>query len=192
MLYSTFTPFATRSIRLLVCEAPQKPSYEEQKIISHNFVQTLLSNAGISTPIDVGRTIYGKPQARYRNMPINFNISHSENITVGITNRLPVGIDIEAKDRPIEIDIDYVYSEVFMTKLDAASALKTHSFVELWTIKEAVLKASGYGLWGGLKNISINMTNHHRGHACFFNQNFEVETASLGRFAVASAVRIEN
>ena len=176
----------------MVCEAPQKPSYEEQKIISHNFVQTLLSNAGISAPIDVGRTIYGKPQSRYSNMPMNFNISHSENITVGITHRSPVGIDIEVKDRPIEIDIDYVYSEVFMTKIDALSALKTHSFVELWTIKEAVLKASGYGLWGGLKNISINMTNYHQGQASFFNQNFEVETAFWGRFAVASAVLIEN
>ena len=176
----------------MVCESPQKPSYEEQKIISHNFVQSLLSTAGISAPIDVGRTIYGKPQARYSNTPINFNISHSENITVGITHRLPVGIDIEVKDRLIEIDNEYVYSEVFMTKLDAVSALKTHTFVELWTIKEAVLKASGYGLWGGLKNISINMTTHNQGYAYFFNQNFKVEIASLGRFALASAVLNEN
>ena len=176
----------------MVCESPLKPSHEEQKIISHNFVQSLLSTAGMSAPIDVGRTIYGKPQARYSNTPINFNISHSENITVGITHRLPVGIDIEVKDRLIEIDNEYVYSEVFMTKLDAVTALKTHTFVELWTIKEAVLKASGYGLWGGLKNISISMTPHNQGYACFFNQNFKVEIASLGRFALASAVLNEN
>ena len=176
----------------MVCESAHKPSHEEQKIISHNFVQSLLSNAGIAAPIDLGRTIYGKPQTRYSNTPINFNISHSENITVGITHRLPVGIDIEVKDRLLEIDTEYVYSEVFMTKLDAVSALKTHTFVELWTIKEAVLKASGYGLWGGLKNISINMTNHKQGYACFFNQNFKVETASIGRFTLASAVLNEN
>lgn len=175
-----------------MCEAPNKPSHQEQKIISQNFIQTLLSSVGVSSPVDVGQTIYGKPQVRYSNTPINFNISHSENITVGITHCLPVGIDIEVKDRIIEIQSDYIYSEIFMTKLDALSALETHTFVELWTIKEAVLKASGYGLWGGLKNISINMANRHQGYACFFNQNFEVGIASIGRFALASAVLKDN
>lgn len=176
----------------MVCEAPQKPTHQEQKIISHHFVQSLLSNAGIKTPIDVGHTIYGKPQARFSNALINFNISHSENITVGLTHRMPVGIDIEAKDRRVEIDTEYLYSEVFRTKFDALNALKTHTLLELWTIKEAVLKASGYGLWGGLKNISINMINHNQGLASFCNQNFEVEIANLNRFTLASAVLKEN
>ena len=187
LLYSTVTPFSTRSIRLLFCEAPQQPTHQEQKIISHHFVQSLLSNAGITTPIDVGRTIYGKPQARFSNTLINFNISHSENITVGLTDRMPVGIDIEAKDRLVELDTDYLYSEVFMTKFDALNALRTHTLIELWTIKEAVLKASGYGLWGGLKNVSINMINHNQGVASFCNQHFEVEIAQTGRFILALA-----
>lgn len=172
----------------MLCEVSCKPSPQEQKIVSHIFLKNLLDYAGESGPIDIGRTIYGKPQLRDINASINFNISHSDNITVGTIHTLPVGIDIEAKNRAYDIDNEFIYSEVFTSRLEALSALKKNTFIELWTIKEAVLKASGYGLWGGLKNISISMVNHQQGRASFLNQQFEIEVVSIGTYSVAVAL----
>ena len=148
----------------------------------------MLASSGISSPINIGRTIYGKPQLRFAEKSLNFNISHSENITVGVTHGLPVGIDVEAKDRITRLDDEYLFHEFFKSKQEAYSALELNTFIELWTIKEAVLKASGYGLWGGLKNILVRMENCSQGYAYFSRQKYKVETLSLGRFSVAIAI----
>ncbi|QNJ05456.1 putative 4'-phosphopantetheinyl transferase family domain protein [Synechococcus sp. MEDNS5] len=168
-----------------------EPSFVEQRKISHNFVQHLLGHSGLKFPIEIGRTIYGKPQLRNSNIPIYFNISHSECLTVGITHSQPIGIDIEAEDRRIDINEEFIYSEIFMSKDEALLALKTHTLLELWTIKEAVLKANGYGLWGGLKNVSIKMQCANHGKAFFYKQRFEVELIHFGRFVISKAVMIQ-
>jgi 4'-phosphopantetheinyl transferase len=186
--YSFLAPFSNQDIRIIVYEASYKLSYNQQKIISHNCVEHLLGKAEIAPPIDVGRTIYGKPQLRNSNIHINFNISHSENLTVGISHSLPVGIDIENEKRHCEMPDDYIYSEIFASKLEAIDALSTNTLIELWTIKEAVLKASGYGLWGGLKNVVIKMVNRNKGTAYFTNQKYEIELSDIKKFVVAIAI----
>ena len=171
---------------------PRKPSYHEQRIISHDFIQYLLASSGIDSPINIGRTIYGKPQLRFAKKSLNFNISHSENITVGVTHCLPVGIDVEAKDRRTSLDDEYLFYEFFKSKPEASRAFELNTFIELWTIKEAVLKASGYGLWGGLKNISVKMQNRNHGYAYFGSQKYQVNLSTLGRFSVAMAIFMDS
>jgi 4'-phosphopantetheinyl transferase len=45
---------------------------------------------------------------------------------------------------------------MFSTEQEAAECLERWSLLQLWTIKEAVLKASGFGLAGGLSNVALN------------------------------------
>lgn len=119
---------------------------------------------------------------------MNFNISHSDNLTVGISHSLSVGIDIECKDRPYEIPEEYIYSELFPSRSDALDALSINTFIELWSIKEAVLKASGYGLWGGIKNVAIKMVSRNQGEAYFINERYEIDLTYIGKYVVAVAI----
>jgi len=86
----------------------------------------------------------------------HFNISHSgSQVVCAISQRYPIGIDIE-KIKPVEIDN---FSKVLSDK--EVSFIKKHkepneAFFDIWTQKEAVMKADGRGIIPMLmKNISI-------------------------------------
>jgi 4'-phosphopantetheinyl transferase len=91
---------------------------------------------------------------------IDFNISHSgEYVVCAISKNLRVGIDIE---KIVNIDVDeikdLVFNDVEMLKLKQESDVMSY-FYDIWTIKEAALKATGKGLSYSMKNIEIKQNN---------------------------------
>jgi 4'-phosphopantetheinyl transferase len=103
---------------------------------------------------------HGRPAlASGHDQSLGFNWSHSgTHAAVAIGRHIAPGIDIEQKrDRPRALDI----AQRFFCAEEAAAlaAVPAHeasaSFLELWTAKEAVLKALGRGLAFGLDRISI-------------------------------------
>jgi len=95
---------------------------------------------------------YGKPALANRqpDPPIHFNLSHSDNVAlVAVTQVGSVGVDVECL-RPME-DIDEISSRFFsrhevalLRELQAED--KVEAFFDVWTRKEALMKADGSGL----------------------------------------------
>ena len=95
---------------------------------------------------------YGKPRARVNGGPaaVSFNVSHSGNhALVALAARGRVGVDVE--ERSARCDIDGLSETVCGPgeRADLAAARgddRLHLFYTLWTLKEALVKATGRGL----------------------------------------------
>jgi 4'-phosphopantetheinyl transferase len=126
--------------------------------VSEQLTLRLFGEAGVVVqPAELGRTIYGKPQLRCRrDCSFNHSISNTGPITVGVLSEGAIGIDVEAENRRIGVSPTLLLRRMFKTERDAAACLERWSFMQLWTIKEAVLKASGYGLAVGLSNVALD------------------------------------
>ena len=95
----------------------------------------------------------GKPMLKPPYNNIYFNISHnSKYVTLAISQKLRVGIDIEEKQKNTLNIVSKVLSNAEKLAINSA---KNTPFLLLWTKKEAYLKALGVGF----KNNSYKNTN---------------------------------
>ncbi len=115
--------------------------------------------------IDSGRVTltdgeYGRPAlARAHDQSLGFNWSHSGgHALIAIGRWIAPGIDLERlrpRPRALEIASRY-FTDDELAALTALSPNGRHAaFLELWTAKEAVLKALGRGLAFGLDRLSV-------------------------------------
>lgn len=92
-------------------------------------------------------------------VPGDFSVSHSfNNGLLAFSNEGRVGADIE--ERKLRHDIDGPIRDVFSTIEqraldDAAPEAKLAMFFRLWTIKEAIIKATGEGFRANTSSFSI-------------------------------------
>lgn len=100
---------------------------------------------------------YGKPSLE--GFPdFHFNISHSGQWVVCVTDSLPVGIDVETIRQ-----IDMGIAKRFFSKDEFADINskeicdRVDYFFQLWTLKESYIKACGKGLSIPLDSFSISM-----------------------------------
>jgi 4'-phosphopantetheinyl transferase len=108
--------------------------------------------------------LYGKPMLaeRFRSSNLSFNLSHTSGLVACvICRRRDVGIDVESLDR--EVDWREIASRFFsareVTSLDGSVKSDEHAhFTELWTLKEAYIKAIGTGLSHPLHTFSFVYT----------------------------------
>lgn len=95
----------------------------------------------------------GKPSAQQdrRPVPVSFNLSHANGM-VGVAvlaqPDVPVGFDLERFDRRIELEIAdrYFRPEEVSWLMGLAPSERPRGFLRLWTLKEALIKATGEGL----------------------------------------------
>jgi len=87
-----------------------------------------------------------------------FNITHGGSIiAVAFCNNYEVGIDVEATDRKVNLMI----AERYFTQSESEfleimpEQQRSHTFLRLWTIKEAYLKMTGDGLSKPLNSFEI-------------------------------------
>ena len=103
----------------------------------------------------------GKPvlAGRFAESDLNFNLAHSENLALIAATRLgPVGVDVE-KIRPVN-DSDELVERFFSPRESAlfqtvADSQKESAFFNLWTRKEAWLKATGEGIGHLLSRVEV-------------------------------------
>ena len=93
---------------------------------------------------------------------LDFNWSHSgEQALVALARGLAPGIDLEqrrTRANALEIAQRFFTAETAVLE-SLPEALRDRAFLELWTAKEAVLKALGRGLAFGLHRLSIGGTS---------------------------------
>lgn len=103
---------------------------------------------------------YGRPAlAAGHDSSIGFNWSHSgAQALVAIARRITPGIDLERlrpRERALEIAERYFSGDESARLADLPAAQRSTAFLELWTAKEAVLKALGRGIAFGLDRLSV-------------------------------------
>ena len=140
--------------RVLVAQLSQAPTRIEQRVLSDSLTCRLFADAGHSVSLDdIGRTIYGKPQLR--DSPLHHSISNTRSLSIGVLGPDPIGIDVEALDRPLRVASDLLQRRMFASAAEAKACLQHWTLIQTWTAKEAVMKAAGLGLGGGLANVAI-------------------------------------
>lgn len=105
--------------------------------------------------ITIGETAYGKPYIKGYEA-IRYNVSHSGNWVVCAVSSAEVGIDVEErKGMQLEIakrffsqrEQDYLFS--------FEKAAQETIFYDIWSLKEAYIKAIGKGLYQPLDEFSV-------------------------------------
>jgi 4'-phosphopantetheinyl transferase len=103
---------------------------------------------------------HGRPALAAGHDPaFGFNWSHSgEHALVAVARHVAPGIDVERvqrRPRAMELARRYFSADEIALLAALPAALRDIAFIELWTAKEAVLKALGRGIAFGLHRLSI-------------------------------------
>ncbi|MEO8997671.1 MAG: 4'-phosphopantetheinyl transferase superfamily protein [Rhodanobacter sp.] len=106
---------------------------------------------------------HGRPALTDAHDPsLGFNWSHSGNhALIAVGRRITPGIDLECvrvRPRALEIARRYFSKEETAALMAVPAAARDAAFLDMWTAKEAVLKALGRGLAFGLDRLSIAST----------------------------------
>jgi len=95
-----------------------------------------------------------------------FNVAHSGRLgCVALGLARPIGVDVEAPRQPVNLDLmcSKILSENEMQQYRrVASEDRLPTFLRLWTLKEAVAKATGWGLRLPLAEIEIDLRSPGR------------------------------
>jgi 4'-phosphopantetheinyl transferase len=121
--------------------------------------------------IELTTNRHGKP--RIAECPaLNFNVSHSVGLgAIAFTTAGEVGIDVEAVERDVEaLEIataNFTREEAALVAAADTAQERARIFLRLWTRKEAVLKAAGCGLTGGLEGFDVSNGPLDKVKLCF-------------------------
>ncbi|GAA3728813.1 4'-phosphopantetheinyl transferase superfamily protein [Salinactinospora qingdaonensis] len=103
---------------------------------------------------------HGKPRPVGVAAGLEISITHSgQRVGVALTQGAPVGLDVEhvRDDRDIEGIAEHALTRVEREALATHSpAERTRAFFTYWSRKEALLKATGQGLSGGLNSVTVS------------------------------------
>ena len=128
-------------------------------IIGHYLLRHVLADYTKQKGSDLkfDRLKFGKPFL-VEHPELQFNFSDTKNaILIGVTTHYPLGVDVETMQR--KVDHEGVAEHFFMNQeiqeLKNASDPK-YRFLEFWTRKEAILKASGVGIMEDVRALQVN------------------------------------
>lgn len=112
------------------------------------------------SPLDIEFALNpsGKPELKNRFPLLHFNLSHCDDLAVIATSRhCPVGIDIECLHRAQDLHEceSTICHPAEIPMLPIAQDQRAAALLELWTAKEAFLKAIGSGLTNPPEEIVI-------------------------------------
>jgi 4'-phosphopantetheinyl transferase len=117
-----------------------------------------------ATPQGKPVLVPGSPGAAAR---LTFNLSHTRQIVACVVSRgMPVGIDVERGDRlrdAMSVAARFFSSrETTDLRACASDGDRTRRFIELWTLKESFIKATGQGLSQPLESFSFDLDADQR------------------------------
>lgn len=132
-------------------------------IVSHAMLRHIVARYLPLKPhqIKMANTTHGKPYLidLPAELKLEFNMSHTRDLALYAVSLHPVGIDVEACNRDIQVE---EIAERFFTATEyqALRALpesaRQEAFYQCWTLKEAFIKAVGEGLSYGLDKFEVD------------------------------------
>ncbi|HNR55522.1 MAG TPA: 4'-phosphopantetheinyl transferase superfamily protein [Flavobacteriales bacterium] len=126
--------------------------------LGHGWMRELLAHyTGVpAKDITFVRGRFGKPTLTKKDLC--FNLSDTKDaVALAVCSTMELGLDLETLDR--SVDHEAVSAHYFTpeerTTIGKSEQPKS-TFLELWTRKEAVLKASGVGIMDDLRSLRVN------------------------------------
>lgn len=160
--------------------------HRHRYIVSRGYLRLLLADLlGVAAKeICFGYGSRGKPEVT----GIWFNLSHAEDrVVYCFSPHYLVGIDLEYLLK--EVDCDRLSSR-FFTPSEARliqsmeGKEKQKAFFQLWTAKEAYLKATGEGLVGGLDKVEIGIDKGESQIKAIANNKIAAQSWQLNCFEI--------
>lgn len=134
-------------------------------IIAHAALRTVLARYVGGEPSELEFTVgaFGKPRLVQHFTDVRFNLSHTDGLAlIAISQGHEVGVDVERVNRDIEFEeiADHYFDprEAWDLRI-APPDERACRFFEVWTRKEACLKASGTGFGGEVETSRWNVQN---------------------------------
>lgn len=176
-----------------------------QFLLAHALLRMVLSQYLACTPasISFGRNYYGKPSlVSPATSGLAFNISHTAGLAVcAIGVDCSVGVDVERSDRTVdELTLAKRYFSPSEYELLASTPAKDRRqvFYQLWTLKEAYIKARGMGLTIPLADFAFELPKGQTPTVSFANSfteephDWRFSSVTIAdRHRAALAVRIQ-
>ncbi len=136
------------------------PYLRQRYIAAHGMLRLILGAMLNRDPagLEFRKGDHGKPY-----LPggeLQFNLSHSnEQGLLAVTRRAEIGVDIEGMSR--KLDTGGIAERFFSAReaeelFSLEAEAQRHGFFNLWTRKEAWLKATGIGISEGLNKVEFN------------------------------------
>jgi 4'-phosphopantetheinyl transferase len=123
------------------------PGARNLKIVGKGLLLKALEDWSITTDQTLANLKYTATQQPYIDgLNLNFSISHSDDLVVcAIANGAKIGVDIE-KIKPVKLSLmkSYIDDNTWQKIVNAPDP--DNMFFNQWTIREAAVKASGWGL----------------------------------------------
>ncbi|MBP7408983.1 MAG: 4'-phosphopantetheinyl transferase superfamily protein [Flavobacteriales bacterium] len=166
----------------------------ERFILGHGVLRELLGRylKRDGSLIRFSRGAFGKPYLDRKRLCFNFSDT-KDAILVGFTTGVEIGVDIETMAR----DVDHAaVSEHYFTApeiavIQAAGPEAKRCFLDFWTRKEAVLKASGVGIMEDLRVLRVDgehnvMAIEHEAFVKMAAEEYHVRTWHLNNEHIVS------
>ncbi|ONK70548.1 uncharacterized protein A4U43_C05F34850 [Asparagus officinalis] len=150
------SPCERRSILQMNNDKVQKGALLARALVRTTLARYTNGKAGPSS-LQFRKNKFGKPEVEWKDdnwtqPSLHFNISHTSSlIACGITTEVPIGIDVEEKQRKMRNNIlsfaqRYFSScEVEFLQSFSDPESQRQEFIKIWTLKEAYVKALGRG-----------------------------------------------
>lgn len=153
--------------------------HRDRYIHAHAFLRNVLA---LYLPVAAKDIVFNtakqrKPSIALPQTTLQFNLSHSEDMTVcAIHAHSPLGIDIEK----IQVKKNHgALAKRFFTEKEyqalMQSDIKTHNaeFYFIWTAKEAIIKAAGLGIAKNWQEFTVALSRPHQ-EINFANQTWQL------------------
>jgi len=170
-------------------------SDRERFLLGHGFLRETMATALDLAPsaIRYRRGPHGKPFLEGHSACFNFSDT-KDAVLVGFTDGVDIGIDLETMTRRVDHDAvaGHYFTEEEVAVLQALDGdPRKRRFLELWTRKEAVLKASGVGIMEDLKEMRVldgsnSMRASHPEFVSMAAGAYHVRTFLIGDAHIAS------
>jgi len=136
-----------------------RPSTSQQFIIARSMLRQILSFY-VNKPaneIMFSYNEHNKPGISYPlHTPVQFNLSHSDDrLLIAVTNDVAIGVDIEKIKNTYNPAVAARFFSPQEQEALASSTEPTVLFYQIWSRKEALIKALGKGLFSPPANFSV-------------------------------------
>ena len=179
--------------------------HRKQFLLGRMLIRNALSQYSDVDPQDWEFTEneYGKPILESKHhQSLFFNLSHSANcLVVAISRVSQLGVDIELSDklrRVIKIGARYFSNSEIKELSSLPESQQLSRFYDLWTLKEAYIKARGFGMLIRLQQFTFTFSEHSL--SIRFEKNINDDPSNwqmwqinkLGPFKLALAIKSEH
>ena len=122
-------------------------------------------------------------------LPIFFNLSHADNrVIIAVSSIRDLGIDIESMHKRrafLKIANRYFAPDEIKSLSNLSTPLQAPRFFELWTLKESVLKACGFGLSDNLSRVRFTFPSEDKLSLDFDSSNNDLANWQIWQIEIS-------